>query len=165
MRKITILMLLFFVLKIATAQEEKFKALFLYNFTKNIEWPMAGQNEFEIGIVGNSGVYDEMITIAQKGKVGNIPLVVKKYSSVNEIHNSKIIFISNNKSSLLSEVVAKFSSKPVVIVTENIGATPEGVSIRFVMIEDKLKFEISRKNTQKNGMKVNSSLFNLGKEI
>lgn len=158
-------MLLFLTLKIATAQEEKFKALFLYNFTKNIEWPMSGQSEFEIGIIGNSNVYDEMLTIAQKGKVGNMPLVIKKYSSIDQIQNSRIVFVSSNKNNLISQVVAKFSSKPVVIVTENSGSTPDGVSIRFVMIDDKLKFEISRKHTQKNGMKVNSSLFGLGKEI
>ena len=165
MKKITLLLLLFFTLKIVTAQEEKFKALFLYNFTKNIEWPNVGQTEFEIGIIGNSNVYDEMLTIAQKGKVGNLPLVIKKYNSIDQIQNSKIIFISNNKNAVIANAVAKFASKPVVIVTENSGSTYDGVSIRFVMIDDKLKFEISRKNTQKNGMKVNSSLFGLGKEI
>ena len=28
----------------ARAQDEKFKALFMYNFTKYIEWPQAKQN-------------------------------------------------------------------------------------------------------------------------
>ena len=153
-----------FVLQLGNAQEEKFKALFLYNFCKNIEWPESSQKDFEIGVIGNSSIIDELKTIAQKGKVGSQPITIQKYNSPGEIQNSKLVFIANSKKSLIADAVQTLSSKPILIVTENDGDFPAGVGIRFTTADGKLKFEISRKDSHKNGMKVSPALFSLGTE-
>ncbi|MFO7864238.1 MAG: YfiR family protein [Salinivirgaceae bacterium] len=161
-----ILVLLLLIASLAlNAQEEKFKALFLYNFSKNIEWPADNRESFNVAVVGNSPVYGELLVIAKKGKVGDLPISVKKVNSIAEVTGCNMVFVSNNKSSLIPEAAAKLSSLPVLLITENSTANQEGVGIRFIMVGGKLKFEISRKYTQKNGIKVSPSLFALGSEI
>ena len=55
----------------AKAQDEKFKALFMYNFTKYIEWPQTKQSgDFVIGVMGNSAIVSELNAIASKKTVG-----------------------------------------------------------------------------------------------
>ena len=62
MRKSTFLILVLVAACLtAKAQDEKFKALFMYNFTKYIEWPQSKQTgDFVIGVVGGSPIIDEL---------------------------------------------------------------------------------------------------------
>ena len=53
-----ILVLLLFVPLIASAQDEKFQAIFLYKFIDNVNWPDA-KRDLRIGILGSSDVLDE----------------------------------------------------------------------------------------------------------
>ncbi|MBR5642849.1 MAG: YfiR family protein [Salinivirgaceae bacterium] len=56
----------------AKAQDEKFKALFMYNFTKYIEWPQNKQSgDFVIGVIGNPAIVGELNAIAQRKTVGS----------------------------------------------------------------------------------------------
>lgn len=83
-RRMIITTLLFlFVSSIATnAQNEKFKALFLYNFIKNIEWPQAyKQGDMIIGVMGNTPIIKELETITSSQKAGNQMMKVKVFSN------------------------------------------------------------------------------------
>jgi hypothetical protein len=52
------------------AQDEKFKAIFIYNFTKYINWP-ASEGDFVINVLGDEAITREMGEIATKKTVGN----------------------------------------------------------------------------------------------
>lgn len=113
MKKILIpaVFILFAAMGNVWAQDEMFKALFMYNFTKDIEWPSAyTQGDFVIGVLGSSPIIAELEKIAQKKKVGNQPIVVKQFSSANSISKCNMIYLPPNKSSQLSAVIAKLSS-------------------------------------------------------
>ena len=45
----------------------KIKAVFIYNFTKYIEWPKeSSTGSFKIGVYENKLLYDELIKMSQK---------------------------------------------------------------------------------------------------
>lgn len=145
------------------AQNEKFKALFMYNFTKYIEWPAASRSgEFVIGVLGNSALTDELKTIASKQKVGSQNIVVKTFSSVDEIDNCHIIYIPPSKSTQLAAVIAKIGTKPILIISDKNGLAAQGSGINYIMDGDKLKYEVNRGSIEKKGMVVSSALLALG---
>jgi hypothetical protein len=145
------------------AQNEKFKALFMYNFTKYIEWPASQrQGDFVIGIMGNSPMAGELQTIAGKQKVGAQNIVVKTYSSVDEIDNCQILYIAPNRSNLVSNVLAKLSGKSTLLITDKAGMAQQGSGINYVLDGDKLKYEINKSNIEKKGLIVSSALLALG---
>lgn len=147
----------------AKAQQEKFKALFMYNFTKNIDWPAQYyKGDFVIGILGNTPLSRELKTIAQTKKIGGQKLVVKNYSNVSQIENCHIIYIPTYKSKYLEQVILKIKGKSVLIITDNEGLALEGAGINYIMDGNKIKFEINSQNIENNGLKVSSSLIKLG---
>jgi len=145
------------------AQSEKYKALFLYNFTKYIEWPSSQHgNDFIIGVLGNSAITNELNTYVGKQKVGARNIIIKVFKSVDEIDNCQILFIPSSKSSLIGSVVSKTSGKNTLLVTDRKGLSTSGSGISFIEENDKLKYEINKSNIQRNGLTVNSALVKLG---
>jgi hypothetical protein len=164
MKKLLLLLsFIFLELHNGYAQSEKFKALFMYNFTKYIEWPAAArQGDFIIAILGTSPMAKELEIIAGKQKVGSQSIQVKTFNSVDEIDNCQILYLPSAKSTSLAQVIEKLSGKSVLLVTDKEGLASQGACINYIKDGDRIKYELNRKNIEKRGMVVNSSLVTLG---
>ena len=144
------------------SQQEKLQAMFIYNFTKYINWPAEYQNgDFKIGILGNSPIADELKQIALKRKVGTRTIVIETYASVDEIQKCQILYISESKSSLISKAVLKLSLEPTAIISSSETGLKKGAAINFVIDDAKQKFEIKESNLKKNGLTVSDDLLKL----
>jgi hypothetical protein len=145
------------------AQAEKFKALFMYNFTKYIEWPVSSrQGDFVIGILGNSPITKELEVISGKQKVGSQSIVVKTFASVDAIEVCHIIYLPPSKSGQISSVSEKMAGKNTLIIADKEGLALQGAAINFIMDGDKIKYEVNKSNINHYGLAVNSSLLALG---
>jgi hypothetical protein len=160
-----LLTLVFFIVAphVSHAQSEKFKALFMYNFTKYIEWPASvRQGDFIIAVFGNSPMTKELEFIAAKQKVGAQNIIVKTFNSVNEIDFCHILFVPASKSSTLTQIVEKVAGKSILIITDKEGMANQGSGINYVKDGDRIKYELNKKSIEKRGLVVNSSLVTLG---
>jgi hypothetical protein len=165
MKKIRLILIISAMFFFATSygQNEKFKALFMYNFTKYIEWPASiHQGDFVIGVLGNSTLTKELDVIAGKQKVGSQNIVVKTFASVDAIENCQIIFIPSGKSALIGAVILKLKGKPTLVITDRNGMALQGAGINFVSDGDKLKYEINKSTIEKEGLFVSKALLSLG---
>ena len=66
------------------SQDEKLKAIFVYNFTKYVNWPTRSGN-FVITVLGKSPISTEILSIASKKTVGNSPIEVKVVNTPEEV--------------------------------------------------------------------------------
>jgi hypothetical protein len=157
--------LTFGIKKPVHAQNEKFKALFIYNFTKHILWPDDyGEGDFVIGILGTSPVVNELNIIASKKSVNGQNIVIERYTSVKQITRCHMLYIPAYNSSKLAAVAEQCKDKPVVIITDEFKTNASAASINFIMKEGYLDFEIYKDNILNKGLKVNPKLFSLGNE-
>lgn len=143
----------------ANGQSDKFKAIFIYNFTNYIEWPTANQGTFQIAVIGDSPIINELNIISTKKKIGSASIVVKKVKSPAEVGESKICYVPGSQKKSLSEISAALKGKNVLIITEN---ADDGFGINFTAINNKETFEVSKSNIESHGLKVNSALIALG---
>jgi hypothetical protein len=154
--------LIFFSLIIkVNAQEEKFKAIFIYNFTKHVSWPVRPGN-FIISVLGNDDIIPEIEGIASKRMVGNLKIEVNKVNTPADIANCNIIFIPQGKSNMIAQVVEKAIARNILVITEKQNACSLGSDINFVSNGGKITFEISKANIEKYGLKVSGDLIQLG---
>ncbi|MBN1596975.1 MAG: YfiR family protein [Bacteroidales bacterium] len=135
------------------------QAMFIYNFSRLIEWPANYKTgPFVIGVVGSTPTLAEIETYALGKNVGSQPIAIKKFNSPSEISTCHILFVPFSKTKLLSEIIPAVQDKSTLIITEKNGAIDEGASINFVIIGDKLKFEIKPSNLTRVNIKVSSKL-------
>jgi hypothetical protein len=149
-----------------SAQDDMFKALFMYNFTKYIEWPSSYKSgDFVIAVIGQTGMTPELKKIAQKKKVVNQPIIVQVHNSVSSVGKCHMLYIPSGNSTQLGTAVSKLGSSPTAIVTDNPGLAAQGAGINYVKIDGKQKFEINTGTLRACGLRVNSNLVNLGIEV
>lgn len=154
----TCLLLIVFAFN-AEAQVEKLQAFFIYNFTKYIEWPLDYQSgNFDILVLGSSSIDAHLKDIALSKKVGSQAIVTRKISSVGEISKCHIVFISKEKSGELQNVISRIGSNSTLIITEKDGLANMGSAINFVIVNDKQKFELNKRNVTKYGLKINNQI-------
>lgn len=145
------------------AQDNRFKSLYIYNFTKYIEWPNELRTgDFIITIVGASPLYKDLILLGTHKTVGTQKIKVSKVATLDEVKDCHLLYLTTSNSNMLDAALAKFSSKPILIVTDKPGLIDKGASINYVEIGGKLKFEISKKNIEAHNLKVSSVLIGYG---
>lgn len=141
------------------AGPDKFKASYIYNFTKSFEWPESKTNEFNIAILGtNQNLFNFLTEMSSTKTVGTKKIVVKSISSISEASRPEILYILPDKSSVLAEAVSKYKGKGTLIITEKQGSAKVGAAINFVVAEDKLKFELNKSSAGRAGLVVGSKI-------
>lgn len=135
----------------------KIKAVFLYNFTRYFEWPdKKKEGNFIIYVVGkNENIINELKALATKKKVANQDIEIKTTATFDPTVISEIIYILPDASKSLADVASKNKGKGTLVVGESNGSCKSGVSINFMAIENKVKFEYSKTNAIKAGLKTN----------
>jgi uncharacterized protein DUF4154 len=137
----------------------KYKAVFIYNFTKYIEWPKTyREGVFVVGVVGDSPLYTELIKMAKTKKVANQSIQIVKYRSTSEIKKCHILYVSKNNSREVPTLIKKVKTNSTLIVTEQDGMVDKGAGINFIVKNNRLKFELNKKNVEKYKLKISSNL-------
>jgi len=137
----------------------KAQTLFIYNFSRLIEWPANYRTgNFIIGILGTSDVATELEAYTKGKKVGTQNIEIIRYKTPSEIQNCHILFIPFARTKQVLEVIAAMSGKSTLIITEKSGALDDGAAINFVIMQDKLKFELKAENANKYGIKFSAKL-------
>lgn len=111
---------------------------------------------FIIYVIGkNDGLIAELKTLASKKKVGNQDIEIKNTHHFDAAITANIIYLLPDASKLVSEASSKSKSNSTLVVAESPNACKTGSCINFVIIDNKLKFEYSKNNAVKSGLKTN----------
>ena len=164
MKKSALVILGLFALCLTSrAQDEKFKALFMYNFTKYIEWPQSKQSgDFVIGVIGNPAIVGELNAIAQRKTVGSQAIKIKEISASDEVTKMHIVYVAENKSDDAAAIAGKVKGKGVVLITDKPGLAQSTSGINYIKKDGKQSFEVNQNHLNEFGVKVSSQLLSLG---
>jgi hypothetical protein len=69
-----------------------------------------------------------------------------------------MLFVSKNSSIRIETLMSRFRGTPVLIIAEQAGACERGAHINFLIIHDKLKFEVNLRTASRSGLKISSQL-------
>jgi hypothetical protein len=138
----------------------KFHALFLYNFTKHVQWSGAG-DVFTIGVYG-SDIAIKVLEENLRGRhVSGRNIEVRKVTGNADISDCQIVYAPKSSRSQIANIVEAAAGKNVLTVTEE-DMLEIGACISFVVRGNRLNFRISRKNIENQGLRVSNALLSLG---
>lgn len=165
MKKSLLLLVLICVGVIGKAQTgniSQAQSMYIYNFSRLIQWPAGNQNgDFVIGVVGDDELYNSLITFISNKKVGSQPIAIRKFDSPESITRCHIIFVGNSKVSSFDDVIDRLRGSNSLIITAKKGMINMGSAIDFFLDQDKLKFVINSLNAQKYNLTVSKTLEDL----
>ncbi|MFC2151254.1 YfiR family protein [Bacteroidota bacterium] len=134
------------------------KANFIYNFTKFFDWPQTEKSgDFIIGVFGSKELATELekLTNGKKNVTQNI--VVEYFSTYNQISKCHVIFIDGYNASRISNIHEK-TGVHCLIISDSYTAIQSGAIIQFVRESERLKYEFSKENALKHGLKFHSKV-------
>ncbi len=158
------LVLILFTLTFLTSQAQNYKlhSLFIFSFTRYVQWPDShSQGDFEIIVLGDTPLTEELKTMAQAKKVGDRSIKVTRINSIGDIRKCNILFVPSGKSSQIAEILDKVNTQPILVVTEDAGMGAKGSNINFITRDGKLAFELNQTSVTKQNLKVSNELSRL----
>jgi hypothetical protein len=146
-------------------QEYQTKAEFLFSFAKFVSWPARKFNEPDsplvIGVVGADpfgGLLEEAV---QDHRINDRTVTVEHIESMEELRKCHIIFICRSETARLGSILAEVRGENVLTVGESDNFISRGGMINFVMVDNKVRFQINDSGARRAGLKMSSQLLAL----
>lgn len=145
------------------------KAVFLYNFTKFVEWPPesfpAPRSPIVIGVLGSDpfgAVLDE--TVAGE-TVNGRPLEIRRFARLADLEPCHILFISASQEERVPVILRRLRRTGTLTVADIPGFAARGGAIEFRIEGGRMRFEISREAVDGAGLRVSARLLNLASTV
>jgi hypothetical protein len=153
-RLISISIIFFSALVTAGQTNYQTYTLYIYNFAKMIQWPEEERKgDFEISVLGETPLFDELKKMAEKKKLGDRTIKVVKIKSIDEFTKAHVLFLSSEKSGQLNAVLGKLSGTSTMVISDQPGLCAKGTDINFVIRQGKLAFELNQNALNKHKLK------------
>jgi hypothetical protein len=146
------------------------KAAFIFNFTKFVEWEKTEANAaptFIIGVIGDSPIQQPLIDLAANKMVNNKKIEVLKCTAKSPGScKCQILFVPESISTTeFKNFISELTTKNVLIISERQGFLEQGSAINFLVIENRIKFEINIQSLNRSHLKASSQLLKLASTI
>ncbi len=149
--------------------EYEVKAAFLLNFARLVEWPSAAfdgdQSPLVVGLLGNDPFDGALKAVVDGRRVGTRPIEVRQLSSLEEIRQCHIVFVSDPEPAPLPLILSAAQGRSVLLVGDSEEFAPRGGTISFYSDAGKVRFAINRHAAESAGLKISSRMLRLAKLV
>jgi len=150
------------------ATEASIKAAFLYKFAGYIEWPAnaftAPDAPLVIGVTGSEEVAAELERLVPGRSVNNRPVVVRRLREGEPPKGVHILFAGRAEPNLRA-VARAAQQNAALVVTEAERGLEAGGSINFVLVDDRVGFEVSLEAAARGGHRISSRMLAVARRV
>jgi hypothetical protein len=153
----------------AAESEEDVKAAFLFNFARYVEWPEAAfANEtapIRLCLLSDGAFHDVLAKTVSGRSVGRRPVEVETVAGLDAAGRCQLLFLGQGVSLAGSEVAARLGERPVFTISDQAGFAADDGIANFILVDNKIRFEINPSAARRAGLKISSSLLRLAKLV
>ena len=153
----------------STVAEYRIKAAFLLKFVGFIDWPAAtfdrADAPFVIGVLGGTPLGNELEQIASGRQVSGHPVRVRLLGRGDSSAGSQVVFVGRGEGARLNGVAAATDGVPTLVVSESEGALAQGSAINFVVVDDKVRFDVALHAINRAGLKISARLLAVARVV
>jgi hypothetical protein len=146
----------------AKASEFEVKATYLFNFGRFVQWSpgalSAKGDSFSICVFGQDPFGAVLDTILSGESISGKAVVAKRVSKPQESMDCRVLYISVSEESRLKEILAGLDKAGVLTVSDIPQFSQRGGMIQFVLVGNKIRFEVNLTSAQNAGLTLSSDL-------
>jgi len=148
-----------------TENEYQVKAAFILNFAKFVEWPLDAFGDggvLVVGVIGDDpfgGALDQLNGYTANGR----RLRTKRLRWGDNLRACQILFISASEVRNLEKILESIRGTSVLTIGETPKFNRSGGMIRFVIQNNKVRFEINAAAAEQARLRISSKLLALSK--
>ncbi len=155
---------------VARAQETlepDVKATFLYNFTRFIEWPGLApvSAPFRVCVVADATM-EQAIKRTLEGEVVNgRPLEMAQPQTPQDAEGCQILYVGRSEQQRAAPLLAAVRDRPVLTVGDSPTFTQHGGAIQFVLVQNRVRFDINLPSAQRANLKLSANLLRVARNV
>jgi hypothetical protein len=147
---------------VAAPNEYQVKAVFLYNFSRFVEWPasaFAGPDApFVVGVFGHDPFGADLDEVVRGETAGGRPLIVRRVHTAEEAAACQILFIHQSEDKRLAEVIGALDHHSTLTVSDVDGAAQRGVMIRLLTQNGRVRLRVNVETARAAQLTISSNL-------
>ena len=144
------------------------KAAFLYNFARFAEWPAHSfkdaQSPLEICILGKDPFGKALDSIRDKAVKGR-NVRIRMCRTIGEVGDCHLLFISTSEKENLRPILNGLKNSNALTVSEMEMFVQSGGMINFIMVDNKVHFEINPGAAEQHQLKISSQILKLARIV
>ena len=143
------------------------KAAYLYHFARFVEWPAeAAGAPLTISVIGKAPASFAAALAGISGKtVRNRRLVINFVDRVEDLQGCDILFVTGVEKGRVEHILASVASRPILTVSDLSRFVATGGMIGFVPGNDKVRFAINQRVSQRSGLRISAQLLKLATTV
>ena len=147
--------------------EYQVKAVYLYNFSKFVEWPATSGEEdsFAICVLGHDPFGPALDSTLLGEKVDNKNIVARRIVDVQEASKCRILFLASSEAARMKQILVSLGKASVLTVSDLPDFSVSGGMIQFVMEDNKVRFEVNLSAADKAGLTLSSQLLKVATTV
>jgi hypothetical protein len=153
----------------AAESEDEIKAAFLFHFARYVEWPEAafasGASPIRICLMGESGFAQVLVETVSGRAVGTRPVDVSSIANLEGAAGCHLLFFDDSVAIRGAVVANRLGTSPIFTISDRPGFAEDGGIANFVLVDQKIRFEINQGAARQAGLKISSSLLRLAKLV
>jgi hypothetical protein len=152
------------------SSEAEVKADYLFLFSKYVEWPagvFAATNQpLVVAVLG-----DEPLAAALERRVqgritqGGRKLTVTRARRAADLGDCHMVFIPQSERRNLTEIASALGDRPVLSICDHDGLFAQGVMIKFVLTEGRVRFEVKLEPVERAGLSIHSGMLDSARRV
>lgn len=144
------------------------KAIYLYNFSKFVQWPPAGgdmKDPFAICVLGHDPFGAALDSAIAGEKIEQKTMVARRIMDVQEATKCQILFIAGSEAAHVKQILSALGKNSILTVSDIPEFSQNGGAIQFVIQEQKVRFEVNLTAADKAGLTFSSQLLKVASVV
>jgi hypothetical protein len=149
--------------------EHGVEAVYLFHFAQLVDWPPDAESSTENSIflctVGDDPFQGALEEAVAGKPVGNRAIRIRHLDETQDVQSCQIAFIGKAEAKHLSALLTTLHNAPVLTVGDSPNFLEAGGMIRFVLEDNKVRFDINLVAAQAARLKIGSRLLVLAQHV
>lgn len=147
--------------------EDAVKAAFLYRFADYVEWPAPALQgaSFTIAVLDDELVASDLAKILASHRIKDHPSRVRVAHRLADIADAQMVFIAAGDPDAHRRLIQQLNGYPILIVTDEANGLDEGSAVNFLLIDRRIRFEISLTAASHQGLRISSDLLSVATRV
>ena len=147
---------------LAAESEEQVKAAFLVNFARYVEWPEAAfdaaTSPIRLCLLGD-GEFETILASTVSGReVAGRPVAVARIDDLGAAADCHLLFLREAVGTPGRIVARRLGGRAIFTISDLAGFAAEGGIANFVLVDQKIRFEINPTAARSAGLKIGSTV-------
>lgn len=152
-----------------TTLEHRVKAAFLYKIAGYVEWPgnvfPKNDTPLTIGVMGAELLATELTRAVKGRSAHNRPITVKSLKPRDSLDGMHVLFVGREQQNHIKDLVPGALRRSMLVVTEWEGALTQGSMVNFIIVDGRVRFEVSIDAARAAELKFSSRLLAVAQHV